>query len=184
MPARIHTRQDGKELLCDRSGIGLSGYRLILITVCTENFTWCGTAGVYRGDSRLTSKNWWDNRQNYTALESSPSQSARCTLTAVLRHQLLIFLTTFMLNVSFEGQWSSGYQHPFVPLARLVPSPILGFFLWEASVSICQNLFFDSVILLLFLFFSHPRFRWETELFLRLRLVTSCSTRFLLLTVF
>jgi hypothetical protein len=88
-------------VIVDRSGIGLSGYRLT--TVCTENFTWCDAAGVYRGDSRLTSKNWWDNHRNYTVLESCPPQSARCTLMAVLRHQLLVFLTTFMLNVSFLG---------------------------------------------------------------------------------
>jgi uncharacterized membrane protein len=31
---------------------------------------------------------------------------------AVLRHQLLVFLTALITNASYEGQWFSGYQHP------------------------------------------------------------------------
>jgi hypothetical protein len=37
---------------------------------------------------------------------------------AVLRHRLLVFVTASMKNASFEGQWTSGYQHPRVVVRK------------------------------------------------------------------
>jgi hypothetical protein len=43
---------------------------------------------------------------------SKPILHSSFAVFAVLRHQLLVFLTTSMKNASYEGQLSSGYQHP------------------------------------------------------------------------